>query len=118
MVLLIHMCFEGHRRKYKKRIRDLSKALAWWEDDHQNADDKNFSKRKIIFEDRIRKRRASLESSVKEISKANSNSNPSPNLSECGTDRVLPSHLLRRWKKAGRILNFTITLSKLNDMDR
>ena len=108
-------------RKYKKRIRDLSKALAWWEDEHQNADDKNFSKRKIFFEDRMRRRRASLESSIRSTSKSNSGSNPSPSPSrgaEAGTDRVLPSQLLRRWKKAGRILNIANTLVNLRAQDR
>ena len=114
----------GHirpRRKYKKRIKELSKAIAWWEDDHQNADDKNFSKRKIFFEDRIRRRRLSLESSIRSSSKSNSSSNPSPSPSrgsDPGNDRVLPSHLLRRWKKAGRILNITNTLAKLKAHDR
>ena len=45
-------------------------ALAWWEDEDQNPDRKyvDYSRRKINFEDRkssIRRRRASLESSIR-----------------------------------------------------
>ena len=33
-------------------------------------------------------------------------------------DRVLPSLLMRRWKKVGRILNIANTLAKLGVEDR
>lgn len=59
-------------RKYKKRRRELFKALAWWEDEVENPDlsldlDSTPGRRKILFEDRIRRRRASLESSVRRV---------------------------------------------------
>ena len=50
----------------------LFKALAWWEDEVENPDlsldlDTTPGRRKILFEDRIRRRRASLESSVRRV---------------------------------------------------
>ena len=54
------------------RIAALFKALAWWEDEVENPDlsldlDTTPGRRKILFEDRIRRRRASLESSVRRV---------------------------------------------------
>ena len=51
-------------RKYMKRRNELFKAMAWWEDEDQNPQSIS-GRRKIIFEDRYRRRRASLESSIR-----------------------------------------------------
>ena len=37
---------------------------------------------------------------------------------ETSSDRILPSHLMRRWKRVGRILNVANTLAKLKVKDR
>ena len=98
----------------------MKKALAWWEDEDHNPDiDNTRAGRKILFEDRIRRRRASLESSIRSSSKSNSNGQ-SPNIVQDleMNDRVLPSRLLRKWRKIGRILNIANTLAKLRVKDR
>ena len=98
----------------------MKKALAWWEDEDHNPDiDNTRARRKILFEDRIRRRRASLESSIRSSSKSNSNGQ-SPNIVQDleKNDRVLPSRLLRKWRKIGRILNIANTLAKLRVKDR
>ena len=109
-------------RKYQKRRKELFKALAWWEDEDQNPQNISF-RRKIIFEDRFRRRRASLESSIRSSSKAsNANTrNPSQADADFETEeitRVLPSRLMRKWKKVGRILNIANTLAKMKAQDR
>ena len=97
--------------------------MAWWEDEAQNPNSGFFdqSRRKIIFEDRIRRRRASLESSVRSSSKGSSlgsRQSPKANTKETESDRILPSLLMRRWKKVGRILNIANTLARLRVQDR
>ena len=98
--------------------------MAWWEDEAQNPNSGFFdqSRRKIIFEDRIRRRRASLESSVRSSSKGSSlgsrGQSPKTNNKETESDRILPSLLMRRWKKVGRILNIANTLARLRVQDR
>ena len=57
-------------RKFEQRRRNLRLAIAWWEDEDQNPDldHVDYSRRKIIFADRknhFRRRRASLESSIR-----------------------------------------------------
>ena len=106
-------------RKYQKRRKELFKALAWWEDEEQNPESIS-SRRKIIFEDRFRRRRASLESSIRSSSKSNTRcqSQTDVDFPTGEVTRVLPSRLMRKWKKVGRILNIANTLAKMKAHDR
>ena len=106
-------------RKYQKRRKELFKALAWWEDEEQNPESIS-SRRKIIFEDRFRRRRASLESSIRSSSKSNTRcqSQTDADFPTEEVTRVLPSLLMRKWKKVGRILNIANTLAKMKSHDR
>ena len=106
-------------RKYQKRRKELFKALAWWEDEEQNPESIS-SRRKIIFEDRFRRRRASLESSIRSSSKSNTRcqSQTDAEFPTGEVTRVLPSRLMRKWKKVGRVLNIANTLAKMKAHDR
>ena len=67
----------------------------------------------------MRRRRASLESSIRSSSKVNSQGqSPKAITEDEEKNRVLPSLLMRRWKKVGRILNIANTLVKLRVQDR
>ena len=99
-------------RKYIKRQKNLQKALSWWEDEEQNPEIGylDFSKRKILFnfgsfrrgsEASINIRWENLEIFDRNCSKLI----VTRSLSDHESTKGLPGHFLRKWKRAGAVLN-------------
>ena len=108
--------------------------MAWWEDEDQNPDIHylDYSKRKILFEDpyygfqRRRRSDSSIRWELSSIRHKYKTYSRSLTLSKRGikiegsgsmdterTVKILPSQLLRKWRKAGRILNVAHALGKI-----
>ena len=117
-------------RKYVQRQKSLKKAFSWWEDEDENPDIayKDFSRRKLLFDFGAHRNRRKSDVSictfkmdqVGNVLKIKSKldfvlqGNNSPD----GVLEALPSQLLRKWKRASKMLNVACVLTKLPHRER
>ena len=105
--------------------------MAWWDDEDQNPDINylDYSKRKILFQDRFENRRMCVDGIILNksdfffprslsLSEGASKSVVGGSMDVETTVKMLPSQLLRRWRKAGRILNVANALGKIQAKKR
>ena len=126
-----HLCTS---RKYVKRQEHLKKALSWWEDEEENPTIGylDFSKRKLLFNFGSYRRGSDTSCRLAEncdvigfalywlifsILCAFRINFAEEKLSKADP-RSLPSHFLRRWKKASAMLNVALVMTKIPTRER
>ena len=104
--------FNDQFRKYIKRQKNLQKALSWWEDEEQNQEIGylDFSKRKILFNFGSFRRGSEASINIRWMNLEILDRNCSKlivtrSLSDHESTKGLPGHFLRKWKRAGAVLN-------------
>ena len=104
--------YQWFPRKYIKRQKNLQKALSWWEDEEQNPEIGylDFSKRKILFNFGSFRRGSEASINIRWMNLEILDRNCSKlivtrSLSDHESTKGLPGHFLRKWKRAGAVLN-------------
>ena len=125
-------------RKYVQRQKSLKKAFSWWEDEDENPDIayKDFSRRKLLFDFGAHRNRRKSDVSICtfKMDKVGSvtlfvgnvvslwpfysNLLVQGNTSPDGVLEALPSQLLRKWKRASKMLNMACVLTRLPHRER
>ena len=90
----------------------MKKAFSWWEDEDENPDIayKDFSRRKLLFDFGAHRRNSDVSIRTFKMDKGDTSSD--------GVLEPLPSQLLRRWKRASKILNVATVLTRLPHRER